>query len=402
MQSPFKDAILTVSEFLEALNIVLKPCVCSVQGEVGEDFKRYPTYSFFKLMDKDGSVLNCFAWGRLLDQLGISLAPGTEVRIKGYPSVYARTGSLSFQVEQIELVGAGDLKKQFKELFQKLEKAGYFDASRKRPLPRFCSSIGLITSKQAVGALNDFKKHLAPFGFSVALCDTRVEGAFAAEGIIKAIGLLNASLPSLDAIVLMRGGGAWETFQPFNTEEVVRAIASSAIPIVSAIGHEKDETLADFAADVRASTPTHASSILSDPWNRAARMLPEYANGIGASAGKMLLHADTRVAYSKTAMNNAFQAITRREGQAIRSRVALFARAVFAWNGQAAYALKSQEEKLSLSNPVLKLKQGYSVTLDKDGRVVKDAGALTVDQIIQTRFHKGRTVSIIQTIHRET
>lgn len=401
MKSPFDDTTLTVSEFLDVLNIILKPCVCSIQGEIGEDLKRYPNYSFFKLLDKQGSVLSCFAWKASLDQLGVPLQPGVEVRVKGYPSVYKKNGSLSFQVERVELVGAGDLKKQFQELFKELEKAGYFLKERKRPIPRFCQSIGLITSKQASGALNDFLKHLAPFGFRVALYDTRVEGAFATEGISRAIQRMNTLMPPLDVLVITRGGGAWETFQPFNTKEIVQAIAASAIPIITAIGHEKDETLSDFVADLRASTPTDAAKLVSAPWEHAARALPELKSGIGALTNRMFLQADARLAFTRNTLANALKHTAEKERQELRSRGALFARGIFAWRERVAYMLKSQQEKLSLGSPELKLKQGYSMTLDEHGRVLKDARGLAVDQIIQTRFYKSRAVSQIQTIHTE-
>lgn len=401
MKSPFDNAVLTVSEFLDVLNVMLKPCVCSVQGEVGEDLKQYPNYSFFKLLDKQGAVLNCFAWKTSLDQLALPLKAGVEVRVKGYPSVYKKNGSLSFQVERIELVGAGDLKKQFQELFKELEKAGYFLQERKRPIPRFCRSIGLITSKQASGALNDFLKHLAPFGFRVALYDTRVEGAFATEGVSQAIREINALMPPLDVLVITRGGGAWETFQPFNTKEVVCAIAASAIPVITAIGHEKDETLSDFVADLRASTPTDAAKILSAPWEHAARGLPELNNAIAALTGRMFLQADARLAFARNTLANALKHAAEKERRELRSRRELFARGIFAWRERVAYMLKSQQEKLSLGSPELKLRQGYSITLDAQGRVVKDARDLAVDQIIQTRFYRSRAVSRIQTLHTE-
>ena len=125
---------------------------------------------------------------------------------------------------------------------------------RKKPIPRFCERIGLITSKYGKGAKPDFEKHLVPFGFKVYFYDVRVEGMSAISQIVEAIQWFNKNMLDLDVLILIRGGGDWESLQAFNSEEVVRAIASSRIPVICGVGHESDITLADLAADLRAST----------------------------------------------------------------------------------------------------------------------------------------------------
>lgn len=392
------DKVFTVSEFLDFLNALLQPCRTVVQGEIGKEVKGSP-HLYFDLLDKDGSALKCALFRNALNRVGISLKPGMEIRVVGYPNVWKPRGSLSFIIEKVELVGEGDLKKQFEELRKRLAAAGYFAPERKQPLPRFCREIGLVTSKQAEGALEDFKKHLGRFGFHTFLYDTRVEGAFAAESIVRGIEYMNRYMPRLDVLVLARGGGAWETFQPFNTEEVVRAIAASKIPVVSAIGHEKDETLADFAADVRASTPTHAAKLLTDSWREAFLALPEFEKNLAGLARQLFLRSFQKLDFIRKTFDAIIESALSRRMQAIEQCAKDFSRASAKWLEWAEWLLQTQEEKLLLASPEFKLKQGYSITVDGEGSVVRDATCLRIDQTVQTRFHKGMAESQVKKIN---
>jgi len=258
------EKIFTVSEFLEFLNNILTPCQATIKGEVGERIDSYPGYTFFNLLDKKKSILKCFAFKEVISGLGIPLEPGMEIKVTGYPEIRKNRGELKFQIQRIELIGEGVLKKQYEILKKRLEAAGYFAPERKKPIPEFCENIGLITSEYGKGAKKDFLTHLGNFGFKVFFYDVRVEGSFSLYEIIEAIRWFNTNLPYIDVLVLTRGGGDWESLSPFNSEEIVKTIFASKIPIITGIGHENDQTLADLAADFRASTPTHAAKVLTD------------------------------------------------------------------------------------------------------------------------------------------
>jgi exodeoxyribonuclease VII large subunit len=264
-----EEKVFSVSEFLDFLNEILVRERVIVQGEIGEKMNNYPRYSFFNLLDKDGSILKCFAWQEVIEALGIEMKPGMEIRVIGYPEIRKNRGELNFQVERIELLGEGVLKRQFEILKKKLEALGYFDVEIKKPIPQFCENIGLITSRVGRGALKDFLTHLGSFGFKIFFYETKVEGSFAVNEISEAINWFNQNMPKLDVLVLIRGGGDWESLKPFNSEEIVKAIFASKIPIITGIGHEDDTTLADLAADLRASTPTAAAKILNKNWELA-------------------------------------------------------------------------------------------------------------------------------------
>lgn len=391
------DKVFTVSEFLDFLNALLQPCRTVVQGEIGKELKGAP-HLYFDLLDKDGSVLKCALFRNALNRVGIALKPGMEIRAAGYPNVWKPRGTMSFIVEKVEFVGEGDLKKQFEELKKRLAALGYFAPERKQPLPRFCRAVGLITSKQAEGALKDFQTHLGNFGFHAFFYDTRVEGAFAAESISRGIEWMNKHMPWLDVLVVARGGGAWETFQPFNTEEVAQAIAASKIPVISAIGHEKDETLADFAADARASTPTHAAKILTEPWQRAAAALPEYEKGLAGLVRQLLLRSLQKLDFIRNTFDALLESVLALHRQTIEQYMKDFFRVSLAWLERADRLLRTHEEKLLLASPELKLRQGYSITVDREGNVVRDVMSLRIDQILQTRFHKGMAESRVKRI----
>ena len=442
-ESLLKDRVFSVSEFLDFLNNVLRPCRAIVQGEIGERINAYPSYVFFNLLDKQGSILKCFAFQEVIESLGICLLPGMEIKVVGYPEIRKNRGEFKFQVERIELIGEGILKKQFEILKKKLEKLGFFDKRFKKPIPRFCQNIGLITSKHGKGAKEDFLTHLGNFGFKVYFYDTRVEGAFALYEIIRAIQWFNQNLPEIDVLVLTRGGGSWESLQPFNSEEIVKAIFSSKIPIITGIGHEEDYTLADFVSDLRASTPTHAAKILNENWRLAKIRIKEFENNFNFSIKKIFKEIKERISFFKSNLssqlkreillrqrrlddlmrnlNFIFQNYFRefeilkkefrknslkieREIKEQRLKInqssEILERNKNLWQKKVKIFLKQQEEKLLLANPLFKLKQGYTITLDEFGRIIKDPAKLKIAQIIKTKFFKGQVFSKVKKIER--
>jgi len=432
------DYIFSVSEYLDFLNKYLEPCRAIIQGEIGERIYQNPRYSYFNLLDKENSVLKCFVWNWVLKNLGLSLKSGTEVKVIGYPSIYKRTGEFSFQVERIELVGEGMLKKQYEALKIQLEKEGYFAPERKKPLPMFSEKIGLITSKYGDGAKNDFLKHLDNFGFEIYFFDARMEGSLALREIISAIEWFNKNMPNIDVIALIRGGGDWESLKAFNTREIVEAIVASRIPILTGIGHEADYTLADFAADFRASTPTHAAKKLSEDWQKARVTLKIIKNNLKG-------HFYQKIRAFKKRINEHFELFSKILGnQFLKKELLLknfqknlnyffknhllnfekfaknfknnFLRLKIInqnrkketlelaerleinftqWYKKLKISFAQEERKLFLSNPELKLKQGYTITRDLQGKILKDASLLKKNQRIFTKFGKGAAFSVI-------
>ncbi len=263
--------ILQVSEFLSIVNDLLRETLdggesFAIEGEVSGYRVSQGQWVSFDLKD-ERALVNVFlpVWN-----LRVPIEDGMRVRVFGLPRVYLKYGKFSLQADRIELAGEGTLKKALALLRTRLEQEGLFDPSRKRPLPRFPERVVLIASKESA-AYGDFLRILGERwgGLEIDVYHVLVQGDRAPEEITRAISAANElPLPPLekrgkyDAIVLTRGGGSLEELMAFNDERVVRAIRGSRIPTLVAIGHERDFTLAEEAADVRGSTPTDCARLL--------------------------------------------------------------------------------------------------------------------------------------------
>jgi exodeoxyribonuclease VII large subunit len=259
-----EEAIYSVAEYLALLNVKLRPLKATIQGEIGR-IKYSQKAVYFSLYDQDRSVLNCLVWLSRLNSLGIELKEGLEVKLQGYPDIYPQTGLITFKADVITPIGEGALKLAFEKLKKDLEAQGYFRQDRKQALPSHIERIGLITSENGV-VIRDFLAGLGNRGLKVSFCDARVEGLNAIEDLVSAIQWFNEQAQDAQVLVIARGGGSLERLQPFNTFELAKAIYSSKIPVMTAIGHELDVTIADLVADVRASVPMDAGQRLAEQW----------------------------------------------------------------------------------------------------------------------------------------
>ena len=256
------DRPYTVSELIDHCNAVLTQQfgTVTVEGEVASFKINQGKWVFFDLKDSDGiSTLSCFL---PLSRLGAPLTDGLKVRLRARPSL-TKKGRFSLTVQSILPLGEGSIKKSFELLKRKLAAEGLFDPVRKRPLPADLSRLGVISSTAAAG-YRDFLKIIDNRwgGLQIFTVNTQVQGLAAVDQIISALSLLNQRT-DLDAIVILRGGGSADDLAIFNDELLVRAIAASRLPVVTGIGHEVDETLADLVADLRASTPSNAAERLT-------------------------------------------------------------------------------------------------------------------------------------------
>src|SRR3989338_4261154 len=250
--------VLSVSQFISQVNDILAGTF-TVEGEVSQYKISQSKWIFFDLKD-DTSCLNCFS---TVFMLRPPLEDGMRVRVTGYPKIHEKSGRFGFTVQQVEVVGEGSLQRAYLLLKEKLGKEGLFAVERKRALPELPERIGVIASRDSA-AFGDFKRILNNRwgGVEVTLRHVAVQGEGAVREIMRAFHDFNESSLLPDILVLIRGGGSLEDLAAFNSEEVVRAIYSSRIPVMVGVGHERDETLADLAADVRASTPSNAAEIV--------------------------------------------------------------------------------------------------------------------------------------------
>ena len=262
-----------------------------VEGEIS-NYRPAPSgHVYFTLKDADAQ-LPVVLFRRQAMLLRFRPEDGLHVLVRGRVSVYEQRGQMQLVAETMEPVGAGSLQLAFEQLKERLKVEGLFDAERKRPLPAFPRSVGIVTSPTGA-VIRDFLNIVARrhSGLSVLLYPVSVQGDSAPAEIEAAIAELNAS-GLVDLIVLARGGGSLEDLAAFNSERVARAIAGSELPVVSAIGHETDFTIADFVADLRAPTPSAAAELVTSAQHKIEEHLAnqfhrlERAASNGRSFGK--------------------------------------------------------------------------------------------------------------------
>lgn len=286
--------VFSVSEFVEYVNIALGQRRVSVSGEISGYRLNQGKWVFFDLKDTD-STIGCFAasWN-----LHAALEDGMEVVVHGFPRVYGKSGKFSITVDFVELKGEGALRRAFELTKKTLEHEGLFTPERKRPLPQFPEKIGIIASRESA-AYTDFLRiiNARMHGLEIFLYHVRVQGEGAVGDIVRAFEWFNerGMQEGIESLALVRGGGSLEDLQAFNSESVARAVFGSRIPVICGVGHERDESLADYAADVRAATPTHAASLIVPDQEQLSETLCDDVRGFQRSCGHFLEWYGTRI-----------------------------------------------------------------------------------------------------------
>lgn len=384
-----EPTVLHVGDYLALLNEVLHDRVPSneilIEGEVSDYRVAQQKWVSFDLKDeKAEAVLKCFAtvW-----QIGTPIEDGMRVHVKGFPKMYERFGTLKLNVQSIEPIGEGALKRAYDLLKKKLEAEGLFDVSRKRTLPRFPKKIGLITSRDAA-AYGDFLRIVNNRwgGIEIDHAHVHVQGREAVGEILGAFRHFN-SLPleeRPDAIVLTRGGGGLEDLHAFNDEHVARAVYQSVIPVVVAVGHERDESLADYVADIRASTPSNA----------AERVVPSRAD-VKYEIDMMLSHNEQQLHFVMDEYRSAADKVATRVGHILeRERERLIAMhtrlsdRVESWLPQLRDSIESSARMLRQVDPTRILARGYAI-VRVDGAVVREASVLAIGKEIGIQLGAG-------------
>ncbi len=342
-----------------------------VQGELSNLSRPASGHVYFTLKDPS-AALKCVMWKTSAARLGIALQDGMAVEVHGKIGIYEVSGQYQLYADQIRPVGEGALYQEFMRLRAMLEAEGLFAPERKRPIPMFPQKIGIVTS--ATGAalrdmLNTLRRRLPLV--QVILAPSPVQGIEAPPALVKAIQSLNLLSP--DVILLARGGGSIEDLWAFNDERVVRAVATSGAPIICGVGHETDFTLCDFAADLRAPTPTAAAELATQITVLDLRAeLQNYKTRLVTATLKLL--AEQKSSLASLASQLRYVSPDRRI-QSERQRVDELARrahaSLFHHIQLQSTHVKGMERRLAALNPLAVLRRGYAVvTRKEDGSVV--------------------------------
>lgn len=415
-----EERVVSVSEFLASVNIAFEetyPMGAVIEGEVVEYRVSQGKWIWFSLKDETG-LLSCFA---TIWQLKTPLEDGMQVRVHGMPKIHNKSGRFSLTVDRAEPVGEGALQRAFQLLKKKLEAEGVFAPERKRSIPTFPERIGLIASTESA-AYTDFLRILGNRwgGVEVKSAHVQVQGVRAVEDIVGAFAWFNAHPDEVDVIVLTRGGGSLEDLHAFNSEEVARAVFSSKVPVVVGVGHERDESLADYAADVRASTPSNAAEMLVPAREHIARRLDAMVAAMESSVEGELSSLEHRLHALEERLTSRFrderdrfdavvdalrghfaewQAEISGYGARIeRSSGLLFAR----FEGQVHRMKDGVDRSLRLLkslDPQAVLKRGYGIVRGPDGRILRDASKVDSGEQVHVQLHAGALDATVTETH---
>ena len=349
----------------------------SVKGEVSNLTKHSAGHWYFTLKDET-SRISCFLPRERVSLLRYDISEGMEVVLYGSVSVYERGGSYSVYVRDLDVQGEGSLKIAFENLRKKLEAEGLFDPAKKRPIPAFPKRIGVLTSPTgaAVHDVITTVKRRNPL-VDVLVYPCLVQGDGAAANIADGLSEMNRLFPDLDVIIAGRGGGSAEDLWSFNEEIVARAIRASKIPVISAVGHEVDVTIADYAADLRGATPTAAAELA----------VPHMAALI-----------DTLQFYTPARLYENLRGGFENYGLKLQRLKESADSSILSLLQQAESRLRQLKNDADLSNPRNVLQRGYAMVQNADGSWIESAGRLRPGETLTLQFADGIAKVTVQEV----
>jgi exodeoxyribonuclease VII large subunit len=433
-----KVKIYTVSQVTTLIKTVLEgnlPGRLTVTGEISDWKVHSSGHCYFSLKD-EGSVLPCVMWGSNFARVKFKPENGLAIFGTGYVDVYEPQGKYQFYVESMEPAGVGALQLAFEQMVKRLAAQGLFDEAHKRPLPKYPQRIGILTSESGA-AFQDIVKSIFDRWPCVRLCfyPVPVQGEGAAEKIAAAIRDVNRRNDrlKLDVLIVGRGGGSLEDLWAFNEEVLARAIYDSKIPIISAVGHEVDTTIADLVADARASTPTKAGVVAVPDRREVLEKLTAVERRLAGEVGSLLELAGQRLetllassvfrnpllqvrnrqqqldetggtlgelmkdllAGARERLNEIYEQVVRLEPHRLigrkmvdvnelRSRANAAITALFS---RAGIQITAYENRLAGLNPKAVLKRGYTITtLKRTGAVIKTVVDVQIGDLLTTEL----------------
>ena len=440
--------VFTVAELTRTIRSLLEARVGSVwvQGEVS-NYKKHPSgHQYFTLKDSRAAI-SCVIFRNAMISLRQPLADGAQVQVYGSLTLFEARGQYQLSVEVVQPRGIGVLQAKFEALKRKLEAEGLFDPTRKKPLPKFPKRIGIITSPSGAAIrdiLNVLRRRARKI--DILINPVRVQGTGAATEIATAVNELSAPSniwPALDVVIVARGGGSIEDLWEFNEEIVARAISASLVPIVSAIGHEIDFTIADFVADLRAPTPSAAAELIVPDVAELERRIGELENCLHRCLRTFVAHEQTRLRLfsqrtlssevlrrvrdgqqtldwtRESLLRNAQQFLTNarngiaerwmilrrhdptREIVVRRARFADLARRLISSGPVSARAIRQRFERaekiFAVLAPHATLHRGYSITRGANGRVVRSREEVKPGDALRTELGDGLVDSTVIT-----
>ncbi|MCQ2380024.1 MAG: exodeoxyribonuclease VII large subunit [Victivallaceae bacterium] len=386
-----------------------------LSGEVG-DCRSSGQHVYLTLKDTHCQIRATW-WNAVRRVHDLGIRQGSQIEAFGNISVYEAGGQYQFNISQARLAGKGDKQREFEEIRNRLDREGLFSDARKRPIPMFPRTVGVVTSPTGA-AIRDFIRTLMSRNplVEVRVYPSQVQGENAAEQLVAGVEFFAKSYP-VDVIVVTRGGGSLEDLWAFNDERLARTIAASPIPVISAVGHERDTSISDMVADLRASTPTQAAELicierstlvdrLDSLTNRLSNSLQlrhnalatRFERAIGALSGAPtggISNLRSRLDRLEGDMRTACVRQIQQEHQHLDMLSFGLADAAKNAAGRFARHLERLTATLDALNPQRQLERGYALVRDEAGNIIRDGGAVSSGQRVEIRVAKGEISAVV-------
>lgn len=362
---------ITVSQLNDYISRVLgtDPLLGAVvvKGEIFSLKYHSSGHVYFSIMDAN-SKISCFLPREYAQTLQFPLSDGQEVILTGAVNVYKKNGTYSLYIRHIEIEGEGDLAVAFEQMKTKLQKEGLFDPAHKKTIPQFPKKIGIITSKTGA-AVRDILKILQDRNHmvDVVIFPVLVQGDAAAADIASMIDYVDETFDDIDTLIVGRGGGSADDLWAFNEEAVARSIYACSIPVISAVGHEIDFTIADFVADKRAETPTAAAQMAVPDTKELAAKLEEMRD-------QLYVQLSNKLMYHRLYVDNLASSMKQQLERKIQDNH---------------HKIENLKLKLEENNPLKILENGYTVVSNSHGTLIRSVKEINPDEPYQIHFKDG-------------
>lgn len=369
----------------------------SVRGEISNLKYHTSGHIYFTLKDASAAIA-CVMFAGARGGLAFRMSNGQQVIVDGAVNVYERDGKYQLYATKIRQDGAGELYEKFLELKEELEEMGMFAPEYKQPIPKFVRRIGVVTAPTgaAIRDIVNIATRRNP-GIRIILYPAKVQGEGAAESVAAGLAALDAL--GVDVIIVGRGGGSIEDLWAFNEETVARAIFSCHTPVISAVGHETDTTIADFVADLRAPTPSAAAELAVADVTAWLQALDEDALQLQRIMQRMIKDARSRLRECELRMRYAKpQQRLMQQKQRLDEYEERLRRAMQSLLEQTRHQLALSEERLRRFSPYEKLESGYGCILTEDGRRIRSVSQVAPGEVVQIYLADGRMTARIQEV----
>lgn len=369
----------------------------SVRGEISNLKYHTSGHIYFTLKDASAAIA-CVMFAGARGGLAFRMSNGQQVVVDGAVNVYERDGKYQLYATKIRQDGAGELYEKFLELKEELEEMGMFAPEYKQPIPKFVRRLGVVTASTgaAIRDIINIATRRNP-GIRIILYPAKVQGESAAESVAAGLAALDAL--GVDVIIVGRGGGSIEDLWAFNEETVARAIFSCHTPVISAVGHETDTTIADFVADLRAPTPSAAAELAVADVTAWLQALDEDALQLQRIMQRMIKDARSRLRECELRMRYAKpQQRLMQQKQRLDEYEERLRRAMQSLLEQTRHQLALSEERLRRLSPYEKLEGGYGCILTEDGRRIRSVSQVAPGEVVQIYLADGRMTARIQEV----